>query len=101
MVFRSGASRRSRRAPLRERGDRLKAAVTHVVATEREGGKVHGPEAVVDFFEGHIFAGQRTGQKQGVGVPRDLPNRGDAADLPWAGYSIGGSRLGSDRGEGW
>jgi hypothetical protein len=34
----------------------LDAAVTRVVATERERGKVHGPEAVVDFFERHILA---------------------------------------------
>ena len=69
-------------APLSQRGQRLNPGVTRVVATEREGGEVDGPETLVDFFEGHVFAGQRTGQKQRLVAPRDLADRRDAADPP-------------------
>ena len=42
----------------------MKPAMPFVEAREGHGGKVHGPETVVDFFEGDIFADQGVAQKQ-------------------------------------
>src|SRR5260370_26067117 len=74
--------------------------MTFVEATERDGGKVHGPKAVVDFFEADVFAAQGPTEKPHLATPRDLPDRRDAADLEMARIDQGrqARREGSRRG---
>src|SRR5438093_1316322 len=56
-----------------------------IVASERDGGEGERPDAVVDFFEGHVFAGQRTGDKLRRAFPRDAPIAADESHLAVAG----------------
>jgi hypothetical protein len=52
-----------------------------VVSSEGDGGKVQRPEAIVDFFEADLFAGERFAEKQSSAAPRDLADAGDATDF--------------------
>ena len=60
---------------------RVKRAMTVVVSGERDGCEMHRPEAVVNFFESDIFAGQRRRQKQRPVFPRDAAVAGDEAHI--------------------
>ena len=74
--------------------------MTFVEPCERDRGEVQRPEAVVDFFEGDVFTRQGVGDKQRGAGQETQPLLLTRRTSMWPGYSIGGSRVGTDRGEG-
>ena len=71
--------------PLRGGGNWLNSAPAFVKAADGHGRKVHGPNAVIDFFEADGFADEGLADKHRTVPPRDAAVRGHAADLHVAG----------------
>ena len=78
-----------RRAPRRDRAQRVKRSLSFVEARERNGRKVHGPEAIIDFFEADVFPGERRAEKRRGPAPGDLAGVGDAPDFEMPGIRDG------------
>src|SRR5688500_16421725 len=74
-------------APRRHRGKRMNSATTVVESTEGNGGKANRPEAIVNFFQGDVGAGQGFADKQRRPAPGDLSDGRDASDLKMPGIT--------------
>ena len=57
----------------------MKRAMTLVVPGQRDGGKVHGPQAIIDFFERDVLTGQRRGEEHRAVIPFDVAAAADEA----------------------
>lgn len=58
----------------------MNAMLTFVEPAEDDRGKGHGPDPIIHFFEGDIFAGERGRDKQRL-PPRDIADLVDAANF--------------------
>ena len=59
----------------------MNASLSFVEASQRHRGKADRPDAIVDFFEGHIFAAQGGREKQRLAGPRETAVGADEPDL--------------------
>ena len=69
---RRGASAAGGAPPVHRERDRLKGALPFVVAGERDRGKVHRPDAIVDLLQGDPFAGKGAGDEEPRSRPRNI-----------------------------